>query len=149
MAISLLLQVVDSVKLFKNFQNFRLWRQLCSKWPNDHCCMGQLCSFCASGMVQENILDVCAKLHTYGVRLCSCCAWSMRANEMNDLKKKKSHWKVQCKIFYSLLTVPRTVSSMYVQVAQAKSCANHVQHIECLSHATCHVPHGLKGQFSC
>ena len=42
-------------------------------------------------------------------------------------------------IFYNLLTAPRTVSNMYIQVARAQSCANHVQHIECLSHATCHV----------
>ena len=41
--------------------------------------------------------------------------------------------------FYNLLTAPRTVSNMYAQVARAQLCANHVQHIECLSHATCHV----------
>ena len=31
----------------------------------------------------------------------------------------------------------RTVSNMYAQVAWAQSCANHVQHIERLSRATC------------
>ena len=44
--------------------------------------------------------------------------------------------------FYSLLTAPRTVSNTYAQVAQAQSFANHVQHIERLSHvqhAVCHV----------
>ena len=41
--------------------------------------------------------------------------------------------------FYKLLTAPRTVSNTHAQVAQAQSCANHVQHIEHLSHATCRV----------
>ena len=41
--------------------------------------------------------------------------------------------------FFNLLTVPRTVSNTYAQAAWAKSCANHVQHIEHLSHATCRV----------
>ena len=38
--------------------------------------------------------------------------------------------------FYNLLTAPRTVSNTYAQVARAQSCANHVQHIERLSHAS-------------
>ena len=50
---------------------------------------------------------------------------------------------MQFEIFYNLLTEPQTVSNTYAQVAQVQSCANHVQHIECLSHAawhvTCHV----------
>ena len=33
----------------------------------------------------------------------------------------------------------RLVSNTYAQVAQVQSCANHVQHIERLSHATCRV----------
>ena len=41
--------------------------------------------------------------------------------------------------FYNLLTAPRTVSNKYAKMARAQSCANHVQHIECLSRATCHV----------
>ena len=41
--------------------------------------------------------------------------------------------------FYSLLTAPRTVSNTFAQVARAQSCANHVQHIERLSRATCRV----------
>ena len=41
--------------------------------------------------------------------------------------------------FYNLLTAPRTVSNTYAQAARAPSCANHVQHIERLSHATCRV----------
>ena len=36
---------------------------------------------------------------------------------------------------YNLLTVPRTVSNAYAQVASAQSRANHVQHIEGLSRA--------------
>ena len=50
--------------------------------------------------------------------------------------------------FYNLLTAPRTVSNMYTQVSRAQSCANHVQHIERLSRATCSVPLGTKGQLS-
>ena len=47
--------------------------------------------------------------------------------------------------FYNLPTAPRTVSSMHALV---QSCANHVQHIKCLSCATCRVPCGTKGQLS-
>ena len=39
--------------------------------------------------------------------------------------------------FNNLLTAPWTVSNTYAQVAWAQSCANHVQHIERLSRATC------------
>ena len=46
------------------------------------------------------------------------------------------------------VTAPRTVSNAYVQVARAQSSANHVQHIERLSRATCRVPLGTKGQLS-
>ena len=46
---------------------------------------------------------------------------------------------MQFEIFYNLLTAPRTVSNTYAQVARAQSCANHVQHIERLSRATCRV----------
>ena len=41
--------------------------------------------------------------------------------------------------FYSLLTAPRTVSNTYAQVARAQSCANHLQHVDRLSRATCRV----------
>ena len=41
--------------------------------------------------------------------------------------------------FHNLLTAPRTVSNTYAQVARAQPCANHVQHIERLSRATCRV----------
>ena len=50
--------------------------------------------------------------------------------------------------FYNLLTAPGTVSNTYAQVPQAQSCANHVQHIERLSRATCSVPIGTKGKLS-
>ena len=46
-------------------------------------------------------------------------------------------FKAQFEIVYNLLTAPRTVSNTYAQVARAQSCANHVQHIERLSRATC------------
>ena len=39
--------------------------------------------------------------------------------------------------FDNLLTAARTVSSTYAQVDRAHLCANHVQHIERLSRATC------------
>ena len=39
--------------------------------------------------------------------------------------------------FYNLFTAPQTVSDRYSQVARTQSCANHVQHIECLPRATC------------
>ena len=50
--------------------------------------------------------------------------------------------------FYYLLTVPQTVFITYAQMAWVQLCANHVQHIECLSRATCRVPVGTKGQLS-
>ena len=56
--------------------------------------------------------------------------------------------KAQFEIFYNLLTAPLTVSNTYTQVAQAQLCANHVQHMDCLSPATYRVPHGTKGQLS-
>ena len=37
-------------------------------------------------------------------------------------------------------------SNMYAQVAQAQLCANHVQHIQRLSRATCSVLLDTKGQ---
>ena len=51
----------------------------------------------------------------------------------NRIQSRKSE------IFYSLLTAPRTVSDTYAQVARAQSCANHAQHTEHLSRATCRV----------
>ena len=44
---------------------------------------------------------------------------------------------MQFEILYNLLTLPRTVSNTYAQVARAQSCANYVQHIERLPRATC------------
>ena len=54
-------------------------------------------------------------------------------NNNNRIQSRKSIF------FYSLFTAPRTVSSVYPQVARAQSRANHVQHIERLSRATCRV----------
>ena len=48
----------------------------------------------------------------------------------------------------SPLTVPRTVTNTYAQVARAQSCANHVQDIERFSRATCSEPLGTAGQLS-
>ena len=50
--------------------------------------------------------------------------------------------------FCGLLTVPWSVSNMYAQVAKVQLCANHAQHIECLSPASCHMPPGTKGKLS-
>ena len=46
---------------------------------------------------------------------------------------------MQIEIFNNLLTAPRTVSNTYAQVARAQSRANHVQHSERLSRATCRI----------
>ena len=54
--------------------------------------------------------------------------------------------KALIEISYNLLTAPRTASNTCVQVARAQSCANHVQHIERLSPATCRVLRDTKGQ---
>ena len=51
--------------------------------------------------------------------------------------------------FHNLLIAPRTVSNTYGQVAGAQSCANHVQHTERFSRATCSAPLGTQGQLSC
>ena len=45
-------------------------------------------------------------------------------------------------MFCNLLTASRTVSNTYARVARVQSRANHVQHIERLSRATCRVPRG-------
>ena len=50
---------------------------------------------------------------------------------------------------YNLLTAPPTVSNTCLQVARAQSRANHEQHIERLSRATCRVQSGTRGQLSC
>ena len=50
--------------------------------------------------------------------------------------------------FYNLPTAPQTESNTYAQMAHALSCANHVQHIERLSHATYLMSLGTKGQLS-
>ena len=43
--------------------------------------------------------------------------------------------------FYNLLTARRTVSNTYSRVGRAQSCANHMQHTERVSPATC-TPRG-------
>ena len=50
--------------------------------------------------------------------------------------------------FCNLLTAPRDVSNTYAQVARAQLSANHMQHIERLSRATCCLPRGKKEQLS-
>ena len=80
-----------------------------------------------------------------------CCSNGPRnnINNNNSNHNNSDNHTDRCNSrFYNLLTAPRHVSNMYTQVARAQSRANHVQRI-CLSHATCHVPHGTKGQLSC
>ena len=48
-------------------------------------------------------------------------------------------FKGAIEIFDNLLNVPRTISNTCAQAARAQSCANHVQHIERQSRATCRV----------
>ena len=63
------------------------------------------------------------------------------------------HWKAQFELLfkfffiflYNFLTALRTVSNTYLQVARAKSCANHLQHVGQLC-ATCRLPCGTKRQ---
>ena len=64
----------------------------------------------------------------------------------NNNNSNRTYWKAQIEIFYSairdfynLLFAPRTVANTYAQFARARSCANHVQHIERLSRATCNT----------
>ena len=51
----------------------------------------------------------------------------------NNNRIQRSNWR----FFYNLITAPRSVSNTYAQVVRAQSFANHVQHIERLSRATC------------
>ena len=55
---------------------------------------------------------------------------------------------MQFEILYNLLTAPRTASNTYAQVARTQSCANHVQHIERFSRATCRVSCHVVGRDS-
>ena len=48
----------------------------------------------------------------------------------------------------NILTAPRTVSNMFTQVAEAQSCANHMQHVSRPLRAIYRVPRGTKGQLS-
>ena len=69
--------------------------------------------------------------------------WTLPHFDNNDNRIERLYSR-----FYNLLTAPQTVSNMYAQAAQAQSCANHMQHIERLSRATCSVPFDIKGQLS-
>ena len=48
----------------------------------------------------------------------------------------------------NLLIELQTVSNMHTHVTSVQLCANHEQSIRCFSCATCHFPHGAKGQLS-
>ena len=52
-------------------------------------------------------------------------------------------FKAQFEICYNLLTAPQTVSNTYAQVVRAQSCADHMQYIKRLSHATCHATYHM------
>ena len=66
-------------------------------------------------------------------------------NDDDDDTKKKNRTERRNSRLYNLLTAPRTVSNTYAQVAQAQSCADHVERF---SRAACSVPLGTKGQLS-
>ena len=63
---------------------------------------------------------------------CCFCSIDNNNNSNNNNRIQRSY----SRFFYNLVTVPWTVSNTYAQVAGAKPCANHVQHIERLSHAS-------------
>ena len=44
--------------------------------------------------------------------------------------------------FYNLLTVPRTVCNVFAEVVRVHLCANHMEHMEHLSRAACHMLQG-------
>ena len=52
----------------------------------------------------------------------------------NRIQRRNSRF-----FFYNFLTAPRTVSNSYARVARTQLCANHVQHVERVSRATCCV----------
>ena len=87
------------------------------------------------------------------------CIWNtLRSTTTTTATTNNCIERRNSRLFYNLLTAPRTVSNTYAHVAWAQSCANHVQHIEQLSRAThralitcnmsCCVPHDTKGQLS-
>ena len=64
---------------------------------------------------------------------------SNNSNNNNNNNSNNGLQRRNCRFFCNLLTEPRTVSNTCAQVARVHSCANHVQHIERLSRATCRV----------
>ena len=60
------------------------------------------------------------------------------SSDNNSIQRRKSRFFF---FFFlnSLLTTPRTVCNRYAQIGRAQLCANHVQYIERISRATCHV----------
>ena len=57
--------------------------------------------------------------------------------------------KVAIRDYFCLLTAPRIVSNIYSQVVGAQSCANHVEYVGRVSHATCRVSRVKDRQLSC
>ena len=72
------------------------------------------------------------------------------ANNNTNNTTNNNNYIERCnsRFFYNLLMAPWTVSNTFAQVARVQLCANHVQHIKRLSHATGSVPLGTKGQLS-
>ena len=72
-----------------------------------------------------------------------CLIINNNNNSNNNNNNNNRIESCDLRFFCNLLSSPGTVSNTYAQVARSQSCANHVQHIECLSHATvcvtCHV----------
>ena len=62
------------------------------------------------------------------------------SNSYNDDNNSSCMERRNSRLFFlQFLTVPRTVSNPYADVARTQSCAYHVQHIEHLLRATCRV----------
>ena len=65
-------------------------------------------------------------------------------NDNGNNNNNRIQWHSLSFFLNSLLIVLRTICNMYAQVARVQSCANYVQHIERISHASCRVTcHGV------
>ena len=71
-------------------------------------------------------------------------------NNSNNINNNSYHIERRnSRFFYNLLTAPWTVSNRYALMARVQLRANHMQHIQRLSRATCRVPTVRNRQLSC
>ena len=68
----------------------------------------------------------------------------MTGDIVNNNNNNNRSERRNLRFFYNLLTALRTVSNTDAQVARTRSCANHMQHIERLSRATCDTCHVVR-----